>query len=239
MGIYPVTQEQWVNVMDSNPYFVTKVLRALLPNRLLPIFLRSNPSHFSRRGGGAKKVKDIFDADLKQFPVECVSWKDIQKFLKRLNEREANRGWRYRLPTEAEWEYACRGGATSQEECAFDFYFDQPTNDLSSHLANIDGEYPAGNVPKGPHLNRTTKVGLYPPNRLGIYDMHGNIWEWVRGPLRGGRLVSRGPGRLLARRLARLRARTFLIAAGIRGDWDPGNWEAALGFRLVAVPSEE
>ena len=151
---------------------------ALLPNRLLPIFLRSNPSHFSRRGGGAKKVKDIFDADLKLFPVECVSWKDIQKFLKRLNEREDNRGWLYRLPTEAEWEYACRGGATSQEECAFDFYFDQPTNDLSSHLANIDGEYPAGNAPKGPHLNRTTKVGSYPPNRLGIYDMHGNVWEW-------------------------------------------------------------
>src|SRR5271165_320359 len=100
LGAFPVTQEQWQTIMGNNP------------------------SHFSRGGdlaAGRRKVKRISDADLRQFPVECVSWNDVQKFLKRLNAREKGDGLLYRLPTEAEWEYACRGGATSQEECAFNF----------------------------------------------------------------------------------------------------------------------
>src|SRR4029077_6892678 len=75
--------------------------------------------------------------------------------------------WMYRLPTEAEWEYACRGGATTEEECSYDFYFATPTNDLSSKEANIEND-----------VGRTTKVGSYAPNKLGLYDMHGNVWQW-------------------------------------------------------------
>src|SRR5262249_16849266 len=108
IAIHTVTQEQWQAVMGYNP------------------------SRFSRDGTGKDAVKDIKDEELKQFPVECVSWEDAQEFIKKLNEKEGKGGYVYRLPTAAEWEYACRGGATSEKECSFHFYFDKPTNDLSS-----------------------------------------------------------------------------------------------------------
>ncbi len=138
----------------------------------------TNPSDFSRFGGKRDLVKDISEEELKLFPVELVKWGQVMTFINTLNEREQGRGWRYRLPTQAEWEYACRGGATSEEECSYQFYFAQPTNDLSSDQANFDGQHPVGGAPKGVFLRRPTRVGAYPPNKLGLYDMHGNIWEW-------------------------------------------------------------
>jgi formylglycine-generating enzyme required for sulfatase activity len=170
LGVYPVTQGQWQDVMGNNP------------------------SHFSRTGGGRDKVKDISEADLKRFPVEQVSWEDAREFIRTLSEREKVDGeWLYRLPTEEEWEYACRGGASSKEDCSFDFYLDHPTNDLSSTQANFDGRHPAGKARKGKYLGRTTKVDSYPPNRLGIYDLHGNVWEWTDSVWGSGR-VGRGGG---------------------------------------------
>src|SRR5450755_1684805 len=154
IAIYTVTQGQWQEIMGNNP------------------------SWSSRDGGGKDKVKDIKDEDLKQFPVELVSWNDAQEFIKKLNEKDKGKGWTYRLPSEAEWEYACRGGATSEEECSYHFYFAKPTNDLSSKEANFQGDFPFGKADKGPYLDRTTKVGSYAPNKLGLYDMHGNVWQW-------------------------------------------------------------
>jgi formylglycine-generating enzyme required for sulfatase activity len=161
IAIHVVTQEQWEKVMGNNPSF------------------------FSRNGGGKDKVKDVKDEELKQFPVENVSWQDCQDFIKKLNEKEAKGGYVYRLPTETEWEWACRGGATSEEECSFNFYFDKPTNVLSSKQANFGSDTPLG---------RPTKVGSYVPNKLGLYDMHGNVWqrcELLKHP-KGVELVIRG-----------------------------------------------
>jgi formylglycine-generating enzyme required for sulfatase activity len=102
--------------------------------------------------------------------VDTVSWDDAQSFLAKLNERDKRAGWMYRLPKEAEWEYACRGGPmTDKADSAFAYYFDKPTNQLLPEQANF--YHPNG-------LKQTCKVGSYPPNPLGLYDMHGNVWEW-------------------------------------------------------------
>src|SRR5262249_20672183 len=94
-------------------------------------------------------------------------------FCERLTAREARTGRVYRLPTEAEWEYASRGGAYSRP-----FNIDGKASDsLSSTAANFIGDYPYG-AAKGPYLKRTQKVGSYKPNGYGLYDMHGNVYEW-------------------------------------------------------------
>src|SRR5260370_29282497 len=154
----------------------------------------TNPSYFSRKGTGRNDVLDISDEELKLFPVESVSWNDAQEFIQKLNEKERGRGYLYRLPSEAEWEYACRGGATSLEECSYHFYFDKPTNDLSSEQANFNGNYPFGKAPWGRHLKRPTRVGADPPNKLGLCDMHGNVFQWCEDLLtpEGSRRVIRG-----------------------------------------------
>jgi formylglycine-generating enzyme required for sulfatase activity/serine/threonine protein kinase len=145
IGVYPVTQEEWEKITGANA------------------------AHYSRNGFRKEAVKDISDADLKRFPVEGVSYTDVQAFLAQLNERENEADWVYRLPTSDEWEYACRGGPIDRAASAFHFYVPEPTNELPSDRANYAH---AG----GPH--RTVKVGQYPPNKLGIYDMHGNVLEW-------------------------------------------------------------
>jgi uncharacterized protein (TIGR02996 family) len=203
LGVHPVTQGQWQAVMGTNP------------------------SWFSRTGGGKDTVKKIAAADLQQFPVENVSWEDAQEFTRKLNEREpAPSGWVYRLPTEEEWEYACRGGARSQEECSFDFYLDRPTNDLSSTRANFNGRHPAGKARKGKYLGRTTKVGSYPPNRLGFYDLHGNVWEWTDSVLGSVRVLRGGDWRNFGAR----------CQAALRLWYAPTDRDSSLGFRLARVP---
>jgi len=148
LGKYEITQEEWQKVTGVNP------------------------SHFSRTGGGKDAVKGIPDEELKRFPVENVSWDTAQLFLEALNEREKEAGWLYRLPKAAEWEYACRGGPTSNKfDYSYDFYFDKPANQLLPEQANFTPQ-------PGKGLQRTYKVGSYQPNRLGLYDMHGNVWEW-------------------------------------------------------------
>lgn len=104
-------------------------------------------------------------------PVETVSWDEAHSFCRKLSElrEEVKAGRKYRLPTEAEWEYACRAGASTP------FYFG---NELNGTQANCEGKFPYGTNLKGPYLGKTNVVGSYPANAWGLHDMHGNVWEW-------------------------------------------------------------
>ena len=116
----------------------------------------TNPSYFKNCG---------------DCPVENVSWKDIQEFLKKLNQKT---GHTYRLPTEAEWEYAAGGGPENRTR------FGNGQDILKPSEANFDGSltYKSSNSEAGEYRGKTTKVGIFPANRLGLYDMTGNVWEW-------------------------------------------------------------
>jgi formylglycine-generating enzyme required for sulfatase activity len=205
IAAHDVTQGQWQAVMGNNP------------------------SWFSRNGGGTGKVKDISDEELKLFPVEQVSWNDVQAFIKKLNDRERDKGFLYRLPTEAEWEYACRGGATSEEECSHHFYFEKPTDDLSSAQANFESNFPFGKAPKGKFLERTTRVGAYPSNKLRLCDMHGNVWQLCADSYEPGSSdrVMRGGGWFSG---------SHFCQAAIRDRYAPMSRGYAGGCRLVRVP---
>jgi formylglycine-generating enzyme required for sulfatase activity len=148
-----------------------------------------NPSEYTRTGKEKELVKDLPDAELKRLPVTHVSWNDCQEFIARLNERTKESGWVYRLPKAEEWQYACRGGSLpKKEDYAFDYYFDRPTNTLLPDRANFNNT-----------LKRPAKVGSYPPNALGLYDMHGNMAELLDEALPEGKWgphtrVTRGGG---------------------------------------------
>jgi formylglycine-generating enzyme required for sulfatase activity len=99
-------------------------------------------------------------------PVEGVCWEDAVKFCQKLNHRTLGN---YRLPSEAEWEYACRAGTKTP------FHFG---DNVTTDLVNYNGNYPYPSAPKGKYREQTTDVGIFPPNAFGLYDMHGNVWEW-------------------------------------------------------------
>ena len=114
--------------------------------------LGSNPSYFKSNNR----------------PVERVIWDDAVTFCQKLNQKT---GKNYRLPSEAEWEYACRAGTKTP------FSFGE---NINPDLVNYDGNYPYKSAPKGKYRKQTTDVGTFPPNAFGLYDMHGNVWEWCQ-----------------------------------------------------------
>jgi formylglycine-generating enzyme required for sulfatase activity len=199
LGKYPVTQEEWEKVTGNNP------------------------SDMSRAGASKDRVQDVPDADLKRFPVENISWHDAHLFVKLLNAQEKEAGWLYRLPTDVEWEYACRGGPmTNKAESAFDYYFEEPTNELLPEQAHFNKGF----------LGRPCKVGSYKPNRLGLYDMHGNVGEFCAKTIPDGQepspWVARGGG--------------FVFDAGETRaahsrQGPPSHRAGDLGLRLARVPA--
>ncbi|MDJ0615722.1 MAG: bifunctional serine/threonine-protein kinase/formylglycine-generating enzyme family protein [Calothrix sp. MO_192.B10] len=143
MGKYVVTQEQYQVIMGKNPSRFKNETTKWL---------------FGRENRNKKR------------PVEQVSWYDAAEFCARLSKAT---GKEYRLPSEAEWEYACRAGTTTP------FYFGEA---ITTDLANYDGTYIYASEPQGEYRQETTDVGIFPPNAFGLYDMHGNVFEWCADP---------------------------------------------------------
>ncbi|AFY95903.1 hypothetical protein Cha6605_4996 [Chamaesiphon minutus PCC 6605] len=100
------------------------------------------------------------------YPIEKVSWDDAIEFCNKLSQQT---GDRYTLPSESQWEYACRAGTTTA------FYFGET---IVPDLVNYHGDYPYQGAPTGENREQTTPVGSFPPNAFGLSDMHGNVWEW-------------------------------------------------------------
>lgn len=166
-------------------------------------------------------------------PVELVSWNDAQEFLRKLN--KMNDGYTYRLPSEAEWEYACRAGTTT--EFAFG-------DSLSSTQANFDGNYPYGGAERGVYLKKTVPVGSYQPNAFGLYDMHGNVSEWCQdwyhdtyagAPTDGSAWLSGGEQEFRVLRGGSWAENAINLRSAVRHLNEPGvRYYHTYGFRVVA-----
>jgi len=135
-----------------------------------------NPSAFSPAGYHSYRVKGL---DTKRFPVENITWAMAREFCAKLSDmpEEKKAGRVYRLPTGDEWEFAARAGSKKNIMYAFG-----PA--LTGEQANFNGNVPYGEAKKGPYLERTAAVGSYRPNEFGLYDMHGNVWEWTADDFR-------------------------------------------------------
>lgn len=212
MGVAEVTQKQYARVMGKNP------------------------SYFTMQIPGRIKSKS---KDSNLHPVESVTWHEAVEFCKKLgelaDEKESN--YTYRLPTEAEWEFACRAGKTSP-------LF--PGEDVSSYDANFNGVAPFGKGRDGPFLKFTWPVGGYKANTFGLLDMHGNVAEWVSdwygadyykhspkvdptGPSEGTERVVRGGSWASTARACRSAARFKL---------PPDESAYSVGFRVVLMSPE-
>jgi formylglycine-generating enzyme required for sulfatase activity len=215
VGAYEVTQEEFTRVVGTNP------------------------SWFCATANGKDRVEGM---DTRRFPVEKLSWHQADDFCRKLSalpaEKEAGRV--YRLPTEAEWEYACRGGSSDPGP----FFFKKPGRSLSAKQANFNGGFPYGGAPEIPALERTTAVGSYEPNGFGLYDLQGNVSEWCHdayereyyrsgpkqdppGPTAGPKSarVHRGGSWLNFGEHCRAADREWLV---------PGQGNIGIGFRVVA-----
>ena len=167
-------------------------------------------------------------------PVEKVSWNDAVEFCQKLSEKT---GRDYRLPSEAEWGYTCRAGTTTP------FYFGET---ITTDLANYNGNYTYGNGPKGKYRQETTDVGIFPPNAFGLYDMHGNVYEWCAdywhdnynsAPTDGRAWISGGDSGKRLLRGGRWNSYPRYCRSAPRYYNSPGNRSYSIGFRVAVSPA--
>lgn len=161
-------------------------------------------------------------------PVEQVSWNDVQKFIQALN--KAIPGLNAKLPTEAQWEYGCRAGTSMP------FSFGE---NITTDQVNYNGNYPYADGEKGAHRKSTVPVGSLPANPWGLYEMHGNIWEWCEdryGAYQAEKEIDPTGADEGASRV--LRGGSWIDDGGsarsaYRGRGDPGYASDFIGFRLA------
>jgi formylglycine-generating enzyme required for sulfatase activity len=218
MGRTPITQAQWRAVALWQPPEGERWEREL----------EANPSLFSKEAGSDQR------------PVEQVSWLAAMEFCRRLSQRT---GRHYTLPSEAQWEYACRAGTSTP------FAFGET---ITPELANYDGNFSYGTGPKGEYREQTTPVGMFPANAWGLQDMHGNVWEWCLddghgsyegAPEDGSAWVDGAEGQSSNRE-----GGTRLLRGGSWGSYpgycrsacrihgEPDDADDVIGFRVVCLP---
>jgi len=175
----------------------------------------NNPSNFKDDG---------------RLPVETVSWDDIQGFLSRAGDG-------LRLPTEAEWEYACRAGTPTP------FHFGST---ISTSQANYDGDYAYRSRSRGVYREKTMPVGSFSPNAWGLYDMHGNVWEWCAdwygesyyGQRRRADLQGPASGQYRVLRGGSWCDLPNCVRSAVRNRNVPTLRRSYFGFRVVLVPEQ-
>ena len=200
-----------------------------------------NHSHFKKEKYCSNEHLVINGEELcPNHPVERMSWNDVQGFISKLNKGED--GYTYGLPTEAQWEYAARGCVGSGE-----LDFPKPTNmasctttafnlgdNISTDQVNYDGRYPYNNGSEGEYRKQTVKVSsLANANSLGLYDMHGNVWEWVEDRYReySSSHVVDPKGSVFRGGSYYTKARD--VRSANRLGWRPGVHAHGVGFRLM------
>jgi eukaryotic-like serine/threonine-protein kinase len=186
----------------------------------------NDPAYF--QGNGKLPVDKL--------PVESINWLEAMNFCEKLSQKT---GRKYSLPSESQWEYACRARTTTP------FAFGET---ITQAVVNYHGNYPYGDAPKAGYRERTTPVGSFPPNLFGLYDMHGNLWEWCLdewvdsyegapsdGSARGD-INSRSPdkSRLLRGGSWNLNAR--VCRAAFRNYYAASFRRSDFGLRVVWVP---
>ncbi len=203
LGTFPVTQGQYQSVVGSNP------------------------SQFSPSGAGKDKVAGL---DHLALPVELVTWTDAAAFCEKLAELpdEKAAGHLYRLPTEAEWEYACRGGLETGR-------FHYGGRLLTRHCNYLTSR-----------LGRTTPAGVYPPNAWGLFDMHGNLWEWCSdwhvplsaGPATDPAFPEQGDDERRIIRGGSWGGCADIARSAYRNHYAPDARHQCIGFRVILVPPD-
>jgi formylglycine-generating enzyme required for sulfatase activity len=238
MGQVPITQAQWRVVARLVPPLGQRWQRPLSPK----------PACFQpegeKSGSDGRFALLPGEANTDQRPVERVSWHEAMEFCRRLDSLlPAGSGLRFTLPSEAQWEYACRAGTTTP------FCFG---DSISPELANYDGRFAYADGLKGEYRQQTTPVGMFPANDWGLQDVHGNVWEWCldcwqgsydEAPFDGSAWTGSGPnateGEDHARRLLRGGSwyddPAFCRSAFRLLDL-PGNAGSDVGFRVVCLP---
>jgi formylglycine-generating enzyme required for sulfatase activity len=233
----PITQAQWLAVAEWQSPEGEKWEREL----------KANPSRFQPKDEADEKKESYGsfrllegEASSDQRPVEQVSWEDAMEFCRRLSQRT---GRHYTLPSEAQWEYACRAGKSTP------FAFGDT---ITPELANYNWTYTYGNGPKGKNRKQTTPVGMFPANAWGLQDMHGNVLEWCLddwhgsyegAPVNGSAWVDGAEGNASKGgvRDKLLRGGSWIniprgCRSAFRGRGRPVDAYGLIGFRVVCLP---
>jgi formylglycine-generating enzyme required for sulfatase activity len=228
MSQTPITQAQWRQVVRSRER----------PGENWGRKLNTKPSRFQEENSG------LFpgEANTDNRPVEQVSWLDAMEFCSRLSQRI---GRNYTLPSEAQWEYACRAGTSTP------FHFGDM---ITTNLVNYNGRYTYADGPKGLNRSRTAPVGMLPANAWGLQDMHGNVWEWCLDEWHESYEGTPSDGQAWVDAAEGQKSKELVKTRLLRGgSWDnyPGDCRSAcryhyrpvdasddVGFRVVCLPQD-